>query len=125
MFTKTVTVVDPTQPLGSLPFTVYVVVAAGVAVTVAPVAALNVAAGDHVILVAPVAVNETDSPKQMLGAFGVTEILNPGAMVTVESAEETHPFISVPITVYDCVEATVAVTLAPVVAESPVPGVQV
>jgi len=47
-FTVTVTVVEPMQPEAVVPFTVYVVVAAGFAVTLVPVVALNPVAGDHV-----------------------------------------------------------------------------
>ena len=45
--TVTVTVAVPTHPLTEVPVTVYVVVAAGVAVTEAPVVALNPPAGAH------------------------------------------------------------------------------
>lgn len=46
VFTVTVTVVEPVHP-DVLPVTVYVVVIAGLAVTIDPVVELNPVAGDH------------------------------------------------------------------------------
>ena len=57
-FIVTVTVVVFTQLLTSVPVIVYVVVAAGVDVTVAPVVALRSVPGDQVYVEAPLAVNE-------------------------------------------------------------------
>jgi hypothetical protein len=48
-----------------------IVVAAGVAVTGAPVVALKPAAGDHAYVVAPVAVRSTEPVTQKPGAVGV------------------------------------------------------
>jgi uncharacterized membrane protein (DUF4010 family) len=60
--TETVVVDEPTHPKLLVPVTVYVVVADGVAVTLAPVVADRPVAGNHVYVAAPVAINEVDEP---------------------------------------------------------------
>jgi hypothetical protein len=57
-FTATVTVVLAVLQLASVPITVYVVVAVGLAVTEAPVAAESVAAGAQLYVLAPLAERE-------------------------------------------------------------------
>lgn len=63
--TVTVTVAVLTQPFDPVPVTVYVVVAAGVAVTLVPVVALNAVAGDQIYVIAPLAVNTVEEPLQI------------------------------------------------------------
>jgi hypothetical protein len=70
--TVTVTVVVDEQPDPSIPVTVYVVVVAGFAVTVAPVVALRPVAGLQVYVTAPEAVNVVEPPVQIVGFAGVT-----------------------------------------------------
>ena len=77
VFGETVIIIDVTvtvpcpvevQPLKSVPVTVYVMVEAGFAVTVEPVVALSPVAGDHVYVVAPLAVSvAVCCPKQIAG----------------------------------------------------------
>jgi len=77
--TVTVIVVDPVieQPV-FVPVTVYVVVVAGLAVTLAPLVALRPVPGDHVYPpVAPEAVSSTLPPLQIEGALGVTDTVGP------------------------------------------------
>ena len=75
-FTITVTVADALHPAALVPITVYVVVVVGLAVTVAPVVALNPVAGDQPYVIPPEAVNETPVlPKQIDGADGDTAIV--------------------------------------------------
>ena len=68
----------------------------GLAVTGEPVAELNPVAGDHVYIVAPVAVSVVDCPLQM-EMLGETVSMIP-LTVTVTCADEVHPLV-VPITV--------------------------
>ena len=63
VFTVTVTLVVPVQP-DVVPVTVYMVVDAGLAVTVAPVVELRPVAGDQLYVVAPDAVRLTEPPVQ-------------------------------------------------------------
>jgi uncharacterized lipoprotein YbaY len=72
-FTVTVAFAE-VVPHDPTPVTVYVVVVVGVAVTVAPVVALNPVAGVHVYVFAPVAVSVADCPAQMLAEFTVTGV---------------------------------------------------
>jgi hypothetical protein len=68
-------------------------------------------------------VSDADEPLQMLGEFTVT--VGNGKTVTVAVAVFKHPFVPVPVIVYVVVVVGFAVTLAPVVALSPVLGDQV
>ena len=86
-FTVTVDVAVFWQPLISLSVTVYTFVAAGFAVTVAPVVALKPAAGDHEyvpVAPAPPAVSTVDEPVHIDGLF--TVIVGRGLTVTVDEA---------------------------------------
>ena len=60
-------------------------------------------------------------PTQMAGG-GVTEITGSGFTFTVTCVDAVHPLLSVPVTVYVEVDVGFAVTVAPVVALSPVAG---
>jgi hypothetical protein len=102
---------------------VYVIVAAGVAVTDAPVVLFRSVAGLHEYVLAPLAERVTDCPAQIAGGV-FTVIRGNGFMVTVTCAVAVHPEAS-PVTVYVVVEAGLAVTVAPVVALSAVAGLHV
>jgi hypothetical protein len=67
--TFTVTVSVSTQPLASVPVTVYVVVASGVATTVEPVVALKPATGLQTYVVAPVAISVALDPLQTVSSL--------------------------------------------------------
>ena len=84
-----------------VPVTVYVVVAAGYAFTVAPVVVDNPSAGDHAYVVAPLAVNDTLPPEQN-GAGAGTVTVGEGFTVTVVAfdAADWHPLAFVVLTVY-------------------------
>lgn len=124
-FTVTVTVAVFTQPLALVPETVYVVVVVGPAVTVAPVVPDNPVDGLHEYVEAPDAVSDTLLPLQIVGADGVTLTVGKGFTVTVTFFVLTHPFASVPVTVYVVVDVGFAVTVAPVVGDKPVAGLHV
>ncbi len=94
--TVTVTCAVALQPCGS-PVTVYVVVDAGLAVTLAPVVALNAVDGLHEYVLAPEAVNVVDCPAHIVTA-GETETTGTGLTVTVICAEAVQP-VTVPVTV--------------------------
>ena len=99
--TEILTVCVPAQPLALVPVTVYVVELPGVAVTVAPVVALNPVEGVHEYVPpapAPLAVIGTFPPGHMLGLGGVTVIVGVGLTVTTTVAVLLHPFISVSVT---------------------------
>jgi hypothetical protein len=93
----------------------------GFAVTLVPVDELNVAAGVHVYVDAPVAVNVVDAPGQIVAEFTVT--VGKGLTVTTEVIEEVQVPV-VPTMVYVVVTVGFAVTLAPVVALNPVDALQ-
>jgi PII-like signaling protein len=118
----TVTVDVLVQPLASVPVTVYVVVAEGLAETVAPVVADSPVPGLHAYVFPPTPFSSTDPPLQSTGADGLTEMVGFGLMVTVTVEVFVQPFTSVPVTVYVVVVLGLAETFVPVVAESPVPG---
>lgn len=81
-----------------VPVTVYVMVTVGDAVTVEPVVALSDVAGDHVYVVAPLAVRVLLLPAQMAEVAGVTVTVGVGVTVIVEDADAVHPAV-VPVTV--------------------------
>jgi hypothetical protein len=81
-FTVTVKLCKLVHPEALTPVKVYVVVIIGVAVTVVPLGELNVAAGDHVYEIAPLAVNTVGVPEHSV-AFA-TETVGLGATVTIE-----------------------------------------
>lgn len=64
-------------------------------------------------------------PEQIVCEEGVAVMVGSGFTVTVTEAVLVHPLPSVPVTVYVVVIAGLAVTLAPVVADNPVAGLQV
>jgi hypothetical protein len=68
-------------------------------------------------------VSVAEAPLQMLAEFTVT--VGNGKTVTTAVAVFKHPFAAVPVIVYVVVVVGFAVTLAPVVALSPVLGDQV
>jgi hypothetical protein len=70
--------------------------------------------------VAPDAVKVPDAPAQTVEELTVT--VSAAFIVTVEVAVPVHPLV-VPVTVYVVVAGGLAVTVAPVVALSPVDGV--
>jgi hypothetical protein len=101
------------------------VVVAGFAVTVAPVVADKPVAGLHVYVVAPLAVSDVLLPLQIVAVVGETVTVGFGFTVIIAVAVFVHPFPSVPVTVYVVVVVGFAVTVAPVVADKPVAGLQV
>jgi hypothetical protein len=122
--TVIVTVAVPVHvPL--LPVTVYVVVVAGLAVTVAPTVALKPVAGAQLYVAAPLAVKLVPPPPEhMFAEVGVT--LTVGAVFTVivtVCVPLQGPFI--PVTVYVVVTVGVAVTDDPLVALKPAAGAHV
>ena len=81
-----------------VPVTVYEVVAAGVAVTVAPVVALKPVDGDHEYVVAPEAVRDVLTPAHTAAsppALVVGEVLT----VTRTGSVDVQPCAFVPVTV--------------------------
>jgi hypothetical protein len=113
------------QPLASVPVTVYVVVAVGLAVTVTPVVADSPVAGDHTYVVAPVAVIVFDEPIH-IEPVGLTVVVTVGRLLTVmvRVASSLQPLV-VPVAVYVVVVVGLAVITAPVVADRPVAGAHV
>jgi hypothetical protein len=109
-----------------VPTTVYVMVVAGLAFTDAPVVALNPAAGLHEYVAAPDALIVTEVPEQILfeGA-GINVTVGEGLMDIVTLSILVQPFAFVPVTVYVVATVGFAFTDAPVVALSPVAGLQV
>ena len=71
-FTVTVEVAVLVQVFKSVPVIVYTVVVAGLAVTLAPVVALNPVAGDHTYVFAPPALSVVEPPVQIAGELTVT-----------------------------------------------------
>lgn len=69
------------------PVTVYVVLLAGDAVTLAPLALLRPAAGFQVYVVAPEAESVADDPAQILVNVGVSVSVGRGVTLTVRMAE--------------------------------------
>ena len=88
-FTVTTDVAVPEHPTETVPVTVYVVEIVGLAVTEAPVVALNPVEGAHVYVVAPVAVNTPLCPLQIVSVF--TLITGGGLTVIAEVAVAVHP----------------------------------
>lgn len=75
------------------------VVTVGLAVTVAPVVALNPVAGDQEYVFAPFAVRLVLLPAQMEGAAGFTVTVGKGFTVTVTVVVPVQPEVVVPMTV--------------------------
>ena len=78
--------------------------------------------GDQLYVFAPLAVSVVLAPLQILGEL--TVIVGNGKIVTTAVAVFKQPFTPVPVIVYVVVVVGFAVTLAPVVALSPVLGDQ-
>jgi hypothetical protein len=93
-FTLITCVAVPLQPL-LVPVTVYVVIAVGETLTVAPVSE----PGIHVYVVAPVAVMATELPLQMVVVGEDTLTVGVGLTVIVRVAVLVQPFAAVPVTV--------------------------
>ena len=96
-FTVTVTFCVDVQP-AEVPVTVYVVVLAGLAVTIAPLVVERPLSGLQLKVSAPVAVRLTLSPEQMVADEGVTDTTGVGFTVTVTFCVDVQPLI-VPVTV--------------------------
>jgi hypothetical protein len=107
--------------LPDVPVTVYVVVAAGLADTVAPVVEPRPVAGDHVYVVPPLAVRFTLLPLHTESEGGTTVMVGVGLTVTTTDCESTQPFL-VPVTQYVVVAAGDALVVAAVVELRPVDG---
>jgi hypothetical protein len=119
--TVTVTFTVSLQPPALVPITVYTAVAAGLAVTELPVVALNPAAGDHVYVDAPLAVNKVLPPVQRVGEDGVTDTAGRGlTIIVIVDVSLQAPLL--PITVYVVVAVGVAVGLGHVVQVNDVAG---
>lgn len=93
------------------------------AVTVAPVAEDKPVDGLQLYVVAPLAVSDVLLPSQIVAAAGVTITVGTGLTVTVTVVVPVHPLV-VPDTVYVVVDVGFAVTIAPVVEDKPVEGLQ-
>lgn len=119
----TVTVIDAVllQP-PVVPVIVYTVVDDGVAVTLAPVVADNPLAGSQVYAAPPDAVSVVDEPLQIGLTPALTVMVGNAFTVTDIEAVLLQPAALVPVTVYVILLVGLAVTVAPVVAESPVAG---
>jgi hypothetical protein len=96
--TLTVTVAVLEQPPATDPVTVYVLVEAGLAVTLAPVVADRPVAGAQLYVVPPLAVNVVDAPAQ-IATLEPALIVGTELTVTVTLAVFTQPLASVPVTV--------------------------
>lgn len=115
------------QPDEAVAVTKYEVLAAGEAVTDAPVVALRPEDGDHVYVAgSPLAVSSAPGLlAQMEVIAGVTETAGSGDTVAVTVPLSTLPQLSLTVTVYSVVVPTVATGLATVLLERPVAGAQV
>lgn len=92
-------------------------------VTVAPVLALRLVAGDQLYVLAPLAVIVVDDPRQRLVAL--LNVMVGNAFTVIERvAVLLHPLALVPVTVYITDTVGVVVIGVPVVAASPVDGDQ-
>lgn len=103
----------------AVPVTVYVVVAVGAAVTLAPVVVERPAAGDQAYDAAPEAVRTVEPPVQIDAGDGVTVIVGPGVTVTTRELVIVLPQASVmkEYSVTDPDVGKVMVALAPVPAD--------
>src|SRR5204862_2798412 len=101
----------------------YVVVAPGLAVSVAPVVADSPVAGDQLYVVAPVAVSVVPVPPAQIATSGDTPTVGCGFTVTVTVAVLLHPAV-VPVTVYVVVAPGLDLTSVVYVADIAVAGDQ-
>ena len=107
-FTVTLTVAVPVHPAVLVPVTVYVVVALGVTVLLAPLPNPP----DQLYVLAPLAVSTEVAPLHI--ADGLAEAVTDGIgfTVTLTVAVPEHPSAAVPVTEYVVVELGVTVMLA-------------
>jgi hypothetical protein len=119
--TVTVTWAVSVQPFAPVTVTVYVVVAVGDAVGLAPVVALKPVAGFHAYDVPPLAVKGVLFPVQIVTLFPALAF-GKALTVIVTDAVAVHPPELVTVTVYVVVTVGDAVGDAPVVALKPVAG---
>jgi hypothetical protein len=94
----------------------------GLAITEAPIEELNVEAGFHEYVLAPLTVNVAELPTQIVAELMLS--VREGRTVTEAVVVFTQPAVLVPVIEYVVVIAGFAVTVAPVVALNPVPGDQ-
>lgn len=87
------------QPAADVPYTVYVRLTAGVAVTGEPVVALKSVAGVHVYVLAPLAVSIVALPAQTVGFEALAVMVGNALTVIVTLALSIQPAAEVPITV--------------------------
>ena len=73
-------------------------------------------------MLAPLAVSTTLPPEQIDGADGLISTTGLALTVTVTVVVPVQPVRAVPVTVYVVVVVGLAVTIAPVVPDKPVPG---
>jgi hypothetical protein len=108
-FTVTVTASVFTHPLASVPVTVYVVVAVGVATTLAVFVVAKPVTGLHTYVEAPVAVSVVLAPLQIVASLPATTT---GIALTVieELTDAVHPLASVTVYVIVVVPAATPVT---------------
>jgi hypothetical protein len=94
-FTVTLTVAVPVHPSALVPVTVYVVVALGVTVLLAPVPNPP----DQLYVFAPLAVNSELDPLHIAVGLADADTVGNGFTVTVTVAVPVHPAVLVPVTV--------------------------
>lgn len=95
-----VAVATDEHPKASVPVTLYVVLKAGEASTLAPLVELKPAAGDQLYVIAPEAVKVTgEPPAQMFAEFGLTLTVGAGFIVTVACPIPGQPLPLFPVTV--------------------------
>jgi len=120
-FTVMITLAVPLHP-DDVPVTVYVVLTAGLAMTVVPLVVFKPVAGDHKYSEAPDAFSATLAPEQIgEGNEGAIFTIRFELIFTTTVAEEEQPD-DVPVTVYVVLTDGLAVTFAPEVVFKPEPG---
>ena len=124
-FTVTLTVCVAIQPAAEVPVTVYVCEAPGLAVTLGPVVPLRPVLGAQVYVLAPPAFSVDEPPGHIEDGVAEAVTVGGGLIVIVTEAVLEQPPEVVPVTVYVCDDAGLAVTVAPVVALKPVAGLHV
>jgi hypothetical protein len=107
-FTVTLTVAVPVHPAVLVPVTVYVVVALGVTVLLAPLPNPP----DQLYVFAPLAVNTDVAPLHIAAGLTVALTDGNGFTVTLTVAVPVHPAVLVPVTEYVVVALGVTVMLA-------------
>ncbi len=126
-FTLTVTVIVSyaKHPPVPFPFTTYVIVVSGLAITDGPTVVFNHVPGDHEYELTPLALRSTVSPWQItgLGSFIVITGLGQTIMVLVDVEEQ--PDAVVPVTVYVNVEFGLELVVSQLVQLRPVEGLHI